>query len=242
MMTVNEVSKLTGVSVRTLQYYDKIELLKPMNYTEAGYRLYGEEQLEKLQQILLFRELEFPLKDIKEILNRPNFDKEKAVKQQITLLELKKEHIENLIRFAKTISERGEIRMDFSAFDSKKLEDYAKRAKEEWGTTEAYQEFSEKSKGWSKTDEKNVMSDFMKIFREFGNLKEQEASAPEVQDLVKDLQTYITKHFYNCTDEILLGLGKMYAAGGEFTENIDKAGGEGTAVFTCRAIEEYCRK
>lgn len=242
MMTVNEVSKLTGVSVRTLQYYDKIELLKPMNYTEAGYRLYGEEQLEKLQQILLFRELEFPLKDIKEIINRPDFDKEKAVKQQITFLELKKEHIENLIRFAKSIKERGEIRMDFSAFDSKKLEEYAKRAKEEWGTTEEYQEFSEKSKAWSKTDEKNVMSDFMKIFREFGNLKEQEASAPEVQALVKDLQAYITKHFYNCTDEILLGLGKMYAAGGEFTENIDKAGGEGTGAFTCRAIEEYCRK
>ena len=69
MMTVNEVSKLTGVSIRTLQYYDNIGLLKPAEYTESGYRLYDDAALERLQQILLFRELEFPLKDIKDIIN-----------------------------------------------------------------------------------------------------------------------------------------------------------------------------
>lgn len=74
MMTVNEVSKLTGVSIRTLQYYDKIGLLHPAKYTESGYRLYDDRALEKLQQILLFRELEFPLKDIKAIMDNPNFD------------------------------------------------------------------------------------------------------------------------------------------------------------------------
>ena len=97
MMTVNEVSKLTGVSIRTLQYYDKIGLLHPAKYTEAGYRLYNDAALETLQQILLFRELEFPLKDIKEIISRPDFDRSKALEQQIKLLTLKKEHIENLI-------------------------------------------------------------------------------------------------------------------------------------------------
>ena len=91
MMTVNEVSKLTGVSIRTLQYYDKIGLLHPTDYTEAGYRLYDDAALETLQQILLFRELEFPLKDIKEIIGSPDFDRSKALEQQIELLELKKE-------------------------------------------------------------------------------------------------------------------------------------------------------
>ena len=107
MMTVNEVSKLTGVSIRTLQYYDKIGLLHPAKYTEAGYRLYNDAALETLQQILLFRELEFPLKDIKEIISRPDFDRSKALEQQIKLLTLKKEHIENLIDLAKGIKLLG---------------------------------------------------------------------------------------------------------------------------------------
>ena len=107
MMTVNEVSKLTGVSIRTLQYYDTIGLLKPIEYTESGYRLYDDTSLERLQQILLFRELEFPLKEIKEIIDAPNFDRNKALEQQIELLTMKKEHLENLITFARGVQMLG---------------------------------------------------------------------------------------------------------------------------------------
>ena len=96
MMTVNEVSKLTGVTIRALQYYDTIGLLPPTVYTEAGYRLYDDTALERLQQILLFRELEFPLKEIKKIIDAPDFDRNKALEQQIELLVMKKEHLENL--------------------------------------------------------------------------------------------------------------------------------------------------
>ena len=133
MMTVNEVSKLTGVSIRTLQYYDKIGLLKPAEYTQAGYRLYDDTALEKLQQILLFKELEFSLKEIKEIISRKDFDRNKALKQQIELLTLKKEHLENLINFARGIQFIGVKTMDFSAFDTKKIDEYSKRAKEQGG-------------------------------------------------------------------------------------------------------------
>ena len=101
MMTVNEVSKLTGVSIRTLQYYDTIGLLPPAGYTEAGYRLYDDAAMERLQQILLFRELELPLKEIKRILDSPHFDRNRALEQQIELLTMKKEHLENLILFAR---------------------------------------------------------------------------------------------------------------------------------------------
>ena len=103
MMTVNEVSKLTGVSIRALQYYDKIGLLRPTRYTQSGYRLYDDTALETLQQILLFRELEFPLKEIKEIISRPDFDRKMALEQQIKLLTMKKERLENLIGFAREI-------------------------------------------------------------------------------------------------------------------------------------------
>ncbi len=241
MMTVNEVSKLTGVSIRTLQYYDKIGLLEPSAHTESGYRLYDDTALEMLQQILLFRELEFPLKEIKEILATPDFDKNKALEQQITLLTMKKEHLENLIQFARGIQSVGVRTMDFSVFDTKKIDEYAKQAKEHWGTTDAYKEFERKSQGRTKEKEQAVMKLFMQVFVEFGQMKDLPSDSGDVQAQVKKLQDFITEHFYNCTDEILSGLGKMYAAGGEFTANIDKAGGEGTAEFVAEAIEIYCK-
>ena len=107
MMTVHEVSRLSGVSIRTLQYYDSIGLLKPSDYTESGYRLYDDTALERLQMILLFRELEFPLKEIQTIIESPCFDRKKALEQQIQLLMLKKEHIENLISLARGIKNTG---------------------------------------------------------------------------------------------------------------------------------------
>lgn len=242
MMTVNEVSKLTGVSIRTLQYYDKIGLLKPTGYTESGYRLYDDTALEKLQQILLFRELEFPLKEIKEIISRPDFDKNEALDQQITLLTMKKEHLEDLIGFAREIQVKGVKRMDFSVFDTHKIDEYAKQAKERWGKTDAYREYEQKAAGRSKEENQAVMEKFMQIFVDFGKLKETAPESAEVQGHVKKLQDYITEHFYQCTDEILSGLGQMYADGGEFTDNIDKAGGAGTAGFAAEAIRIYCRK
>ena len=99
-MTVSEVSRITGLSVRTLQYYDKTGLLSPAGYTDEGYRLYDDAALRKLQQIMLFRELEFPLKEIKEIMARPDLDSRKVIEQQIELLKLRREHLDDLISFA----------------------------------------------------------------------------------------------------------------------------------------------
>lgn len=242
MMTVNEVSKLAGVSIRTLQYYDKIGLLKPARYTESGYRLYDDTGLERLQQILLFRELEFPLKEIKEIITGSNFDKVKALDQQIELLALKKEHLENLIDFARKLKTKGADIMDFSAYDTSKIDEYAKKAKEEWGDTPQYKEYEKKSASRSKEDEANMMKGLLNVFAEFGKIKDTDPSSAEAKALARKLQDYITEHFYNCTNDILLGLGQAYVSNREFTENIDKAGGKGTADFACRAIKAYCGK
>lgn len=243
MRTVHEVSKLTGVSIRTLQYYDKIGLLHPAEYTEAGYRLYDDTALEKLQQILLFRELEFPLKDIRRIIDSPDFDKGKALEQQITLLTLKKEHIENLIDLARGLKAMGVRKlMDFEPFDTRKIDEYAAQAKASWGTTPAYKEYEEKSKGRSPEENAALGKQMMGIFAEFGVLRKEDPSGEAAQALVRKLQRFITEHFYTCTDEILHGLGMMYAGGGDFTRNIDQHGGEGTAEFAYRAIDAYCRK
>ena len=242
MMTVNEVSKLTGVSIRTLQYYDTIGLLKPVEYTEAGYRLYDDTSLERLQQILLFKELEFPLKEIKGIIEAPNFDRNRALEQQIELLIMKKEHLENLIDFARGIKGIGMKYMDFKVFDTKKIDEYFKRAKEQWGQTAEYKEYEEKTKNWTKDDEVAAANEFMEIFVEFGRMKEKDPSDEQVQVQVKRLQDYITEHFYTCSDKILQGLGRMYAGGGELNENIDAAAGIGTAEFASNAIDIFCYK
>lgn len=240
MMTVNEVSKLTGVSIRTLQYYDKIGLLKPTNYTKTGYRLYDDTTLETLQQILLFRELEFPLKDIKKIIDSPSFDKNKALEQQITLLTLKKEHLENLIVLAHGIKEIGVKTMNFSAFDTHKIDEYAAQAKASWGETPEYREYEQKAKGRTPNQQQAINTQMMNIFAEFGKIRHEEPSVEEAQKLAGKLQDFITENFYTCSKEILVSLGRMYAGGGAFTDNIDNVGGVGTAEFAHRAIEIYC--
>ncbi len=243
MLTVHEVSKLTGVSIRTLQYYDQIGLLPPAEYTQAGYRLYDDAALEILQQILLFRELEFTLKDIKRIIQSPDFDRKKALDQQIELLQLKKEHLDNLIVLAREIrATGGKPNMDFSAFDTKKLEDYAKQAKASWGSTPEYKEFEQKAKGRTQADNMQLNEQMMQIFAEIGAVKNEGPTSEKAQSLIKRLRDFITEHFYTCSNQVLAGLGQMYAAGGDMTENIDRYGGEGTAAFTNAAIQAFCAK
>ena len=129
--------------------------------------------------------------------------------------------------------------MDFSVFDTKKIDEYSKRAKEQWGETSEYKEFEKKTENWSDEDQQIVINDFMQIFAEFGEMMSLEPSDEKVQLQVQKLQDYISEHFYQCTKEILSSLGNMYTGGGEFTENIDKVGGVGTADFTAKAIEIY---
>lgn len=245
MMTVNEVSKRTGVSVRSLHHYDAIGLLKPAKVTLAGYRLYGDEELARLQNIMLFRELQFPLKQIKEILDSPGFDQKEALAQQIQLLELQLKHTQALISFARNIQEKGVESMketDFKAFDKSELVQYAKEVSERWGTTAAYAEYQQKAKGRTDKEQEDLGSQLLMQFAELGKLK---AYAPEeqaVQERIAAIQQFITDHYYQCTNEILSGLGQMYTEDARMQSNIDKAGGEGTAAFASRAIEVYCKK
>ena len=242
MMTVHEVSKLTGVSVRALHHYDQLGLLKPAEVTEAGYRLYDEDSLTRLQSILLFRELQFPLKDIGAILDSPSFDRNKALDQQIRLLELQKEHLDNLIDLAKGMKLTGvKCMADFKAFDTRKIDDYAREAKASWGQTAEWKEYEQKAKGRTKDQERDIARGMMDIFAEFGAIRDQDPASEAAQALVNKLQSYISEHFYTCSNEILLSLSKMYGGGGSMTENIDKVGGPGTGEFSARAIAIHCK-
>jgi len=242
MKTVKEVASLSGVSVRTLHHYDAIGLLKPTQVTDAGYRLYDDRALERLQTILFFRQLQFPLKQIRQILDAPGFDPLAALEQQIALLELQREHLDDLIAHARQIQKTGVISMDFSAFDNRKAEAYAAEAKKKWGATDAYREFEEKTRGQTPDQQKADGDGLMAIFARMGEIRHLSPASAEAQALVQELQRYITEHYYNCTPQILMGLGQMYAAGDEMNQNIDAAGGEGTGAFARDAIMVYCRK
>ena len=241
MKTVKEVSSLTGVSVRTLHHYDAIGLLKPTEVTDAGYRLYDDDALARLQTILLFRELQFPLKEIKGMLDAEFFDPLAALSDQIRLLELRREHLDRLISHARQIQKTGVMHMDFNAYDTKKLDAYAAEAKKRWGHTDAWKESQEKAKGKTREDRTAEADGLMDIFRRLGAYRTGDPAAPGAQALIAELQEYITGHYYRCTNQILLGLGQLYAVGDEMNENIDRAGGPGTGDFACRAIEVYCK-
>ncbi len=241
MKTVKEVSRITGVSVRTLHHYDAIGLLPPTRVTEAGYRLYDESSLERLHMILLFRALQFPLKEIKEILDSPGFDPMGALEQQIRLLELQWEHLGRLISHARQILKTGVMEMDFSPFDTSEMDRYAAQAKEKWGQSDAYREFEKKTAGQSREQLQAAGEGLMDLFRQLGRIRHLSPASEEVQAWTAKLQSYITEHYYTCTKEVLRNLGQMYVSGDCMTEKINQAGGPGTAEFAHRAIEVYCK-
>lgn len=241
-MTVKQLAKKCGVSVRTLHHYDAIGLLKPAQVTESGYRLYDEAALERLYLILLFRELGFRLKDIRGILDAPDFDRNRVLDRQIQLLERKQRHLEYVTDLARGIKQMGVKNLKFQNFDSKKVDDYAQQAKTLYGKTDAYREFEEKAKGRTQEQSDAVNGQVMDFFVRLGALKGQAPESDAVQAWVKELQTFFTENFYTCTPEILMSLGEMYAGGGAMTENIDAAGGEGTGAFALAAIEFYCKQ
>lgn len=241
-MHISELAKLTGVSIRTLHYYDEIGLLKPAFVNEQnGYRDYDEKSLERMAEILFYRELDFPLKSILQILSSPDYDKTLAIRRQKELLTLKKQRLERLISVLDN-AEKGEISM--SVFDKNEYEtarrQYAEEAKQRWGSTDAYKESEQKTAGYSDDKWDDVNAGLNAVFADFALIKDSETPESEAaQTLVKRLQNYISGNFYTCTKEILAGLGQMYTADERFKANIDK-NGKGTADFVSEAIKIYC--
>ena len=240
-MLIKEFAEFTGVSVRTLHYYDEIGLLTPAFVDETtGYRFYDEKSLLRMQEILFYRELDFSLKSIGEILSSPNYDTRKSLEEQKILLTLKKERLERLIA---SIDEAMKGANIMSAFDNSEFEKHKVEAQEKWGKTNAYKEHSERTKNYSKQKWNDLTEEMEHIMAEFASCmkKVKKPDSTEAQNLVKMLQNHITENYYLCTNEILAGLGQMYVADERFRNNIDKHA-DGTAEFICEAIEVYCRK
>lgn len=243
-MKPNEVAKLTGITVRTLQYYDKIGLLKPSFTAANGYRTYNQSDLELLQQILFFRELEFSLTDIKEIIQNPNYNKQDALMHHRELLLEKRKRLDGLIALVNQTL-KGGTTMSFKEFDTTKIDEakdaYVKEVKKRWGTTDAYKEYTDKSKNRNQSEFDRIVAKGNEIINEFSKIRTLSPSCEEAQRLVQKWQAYITENYYHCTKEILSGLGQMYLADERFTKNMDQFG-QGTTKFISEAIDIYCSK
>jgi len=243
VLTVGGVARLAGVTVRTLHHYDEIGLVAPGGRTRAGYRTYGTEEIERLQEVLFFRELGFGLDDIKRIIGQPGYNRAEALHRQRQMLESQADHLSALIDSVEQAlqAERTGIKMSnedalgvFGDFDPV---EYEEEAKQRWGETEAYQQSAQRTARYTKQDWEQIRDESDVINRRFLALMADGVPTDTVaaMDVAEEHRSHITKWFYDCSRQAHAGLGQMYVADPRFTGNIDKTG-EGLAAYMAAAI------
>ncbi|WP_420541651.1 MerR family transcriptional regulator [Guptibacillus spartinae] len=245
MKHVKEVATLTGISVRTLHYYDQIGLLSPET-TDNGYRVYTEEDLEKLQQILFYRALDFPLKKIKNIMDRPDFNHLEALYYQKECLQQKKDRLETIIHTIEhTIQHtKGEQPMtDKEKFNGLDFSNnhYEQEAREKYGE-EAVNRSSQKVNSLSHKEKEALNQSFRRIYQKLATIRHGSPASEEAQKAIHEWYEFLNNNFgYHYTLEAFRGLGQMYVDDPRFTKNIDQYG-EGLALFMRDAMNVYANR
>ncbi len=249
MYQVKELAKWGGVSIRTLHHYDQMGLLKPDLVGENGYRFYTDQSLERLQQILFFKELGFPLREIQAILDHPGFDRQSALRAQYELLQEKKNRLETIMQTVKKTllslesGQKMKIKEMFKGMDKQAIEahteKYAQEVETRWGKSAAYKQSQQKTAQYTAQDWEQIQARTAAIYEQIVAGMGRGPADPEVQAAVADLRQSFCDYYYDCTPEIFKGLGEMYVADERFTafyENMHT----GLAVFLSQAIGHYC--
>ena len=241
--TINELAKLSNVTTRTLRYYDQLGLLTPAQIGNNGYRYYNRENLLRLQQILFFRELEVPLKDIRILIDRPDFDLVEALQQHRSALEKRAERMKTLIEtIDQTIATfKGEWIMSekeyFEGFDESQ---YAEEAQQRWGNTPQYAKSQRKWGSFSKQEKEAIQAKSGDITaRMVGTNPNAKPDDPEVQAAVAEYHAFISDNFYRCDVAFMRGLADMWESDPRFAANYEKIR-EGGAAFVKEAVYIYC--
>lgn len=235
MRTVKEVSFLTGVSVRTLHYYDEIGLLKPVYIGDNAYRYYDESSIFRLNEILFFRSLGFPLKQINLLLEMSENDLKDTLEKHIKQLRFDRENLDRLILKTEALLKGGIHNMGLNTIGKEEqalLEDEAKRL---YGDTQAFKEYQAKQE----SDKMKAQEGLMLIFKEFSSLKDLSPNQQQLQEKIKDFTNYITTNFYTCNDKVLTNLLQIYQEHKRFQEVVDNECGIGTLNFVVDAISNY---
>ncbi|HSA84370.1 MAG TPA: MerR family transcriptional regulator, partial [Patescibacteria group bacterium] len=243
---VHKLAELAGITVRTLHHYDQIGLLRPSFSGSNGYRYYEQEELIKLQQILFFRELEFSLEQIKDIMDSPNFDFVTAMQDQRKMLQLKKDRIDMLLAtIEKTIrSRKGSTKMKnddlYGGFTKKQMEEYKEEARKRWGDTDAFKQSEERTKHWIKADYDRVAKEGALWTHKFEELRDKGffMDSPEIQEMIGQHYNAL-RTFYEPNYEMYRGLGQMYVDDPRFTAYYEKFG-KGLALFMRDAMNYFC--
>ena len=244
LMTVNVLAKITGITVRTLHYYDQIGLLSPSSVSNAKYRFYSNEDLDRLQQILFFKEVGFNLKQIKSIMSAPVYSKEEALKKHIKILVLKRKHIDELIRLIDKAL-KGESEINFSVFNKDNIielqKGYQQEVLERWGNTSAYQQYKNKSASIEKNKEWQLIdSTARKIFGKFFKYINEAPDSKGVQAGIHEWRGFLSANYFDCSIEMLRYLGLLYISDERFLNTINSYGDERLADFVNEAITIYC--
>ena len=239
-VSIGQMAAMSGVTIRALRHYDAIGLLKPCEISETGYRYYGEKEALRLQQILLLRALDFPLKEIGRVLDAPAYDEREALARQSELLLLRRERIDKMLSLINQ-KLKGDQTMAFDAFETTKEENlraqYAREARERWGETAAYREYEKNMQNRPPEKQAAIDPAAEEIFRGFADLCRRSVppASAEAARQTTLWQRFITEHYYACTDELLLSLANMYTSDERFTAYLDRFGA-GTAAYMSAAI------
>ena len=243
MYTIKEIADLAGVTTRTLRYYDQIGLVKPVEVGENGYRYYDHENLLQLQQVLFFRELNLPLKEIQYILSRPDFqllpaleNHRKALQKQVNRIKKLLETVENTILSLEGNNNMAEKDL-FNGFDESQ---YEEEARELWGDTPQYKESRRKWSSYTYDQKEEIKKEGGRItLRMVSEEPNVSPDDPEVQAAVGDYYEYLNKYFYTCEVEFLRNLADMWVEDPRFAINYERIR-EGGAAFVREAVHIYC--
>jgi DNA-binding transcriptional MerR regulator len=228
--SVGTVARLTGVTVRTLHHYDEIGLLPAGDRSAAGYRRYSEADLERLQQILTYRELGFPLEEIATILADPAANPLAHLRRQHALLLARMGRLRKLVDAIEFMMEAQQMGIQltaeerFEVFGEFDPDQYAAEAEQRWGGTDAYRESQLRAASYTKDDWLQSASESEQLYRRFAEAMDagEPASSPAVMELAEQHRGQISRWFYDCSYEIHRGLAEMYVSDHRFTESIDR--------------------
>lgn len=244
--TVKQLAELAGVSVRTLHHYDQVGLLKPTRRKENEYREYGEQELIRLQQILFFKELDLPLRDIKRILDAPDFDATEALRSHRKILAAKQKRLTRLLdtidKTVNKLNKKNSMKDEelYDSFSAEEMDAYAKEAKARWGHTKTYKQSMERTKRLTDTDWKRLQKDADALNKALAAVMDTDPASDDVQALVQQ-HYHSLRTFYEPNLEMYRNLGQMYVDDPRFTAYYDKYA-PGLTRFLSDAIQIFCER
>jgi DNA-binding transcriptional MerR regulator len=243
-MNIGEVAALAGVTVRTLHHYDRIGLLSPSGRTGAGYRQYSPADLDRLHQVLLYRELGFPLEEVATLLDAPDADPEAHLRRQHRLLRDRLERTSAMVAAVEKEMEARSMGISltpeerFEVFGEHDPAQYEAEVSQRWGETDAYTQSKRRTAAYSKDDWVRIKAEGADIEARFAAVLRSGAApdSPEAMDVAEEHRQQITRNFYDCPPEMHAGLGRMYVEDERFTAHYEEIA-PGLAQFVSTAVQ-----